>query len=189
MPAALAALLAGIVAVVLIAGSGGGSAHKTAQRSRSATPVKKARKEPRTTQPAASAPAPTPTPPAQPARTGSPAAAVTDFYTRAAKHDFQGAWDLGTANLHGQFGSIGGFQATLATLQAISLSGVRVTSQSGASATVAFSSVAQHTGYVDRCTGQAALVSQAARWMVDHLQVSCVHDGKKPKRPKQPQKP
>jgi hypothetical protein len=194
VPAALAALLGGIVAVVLIAGSGGGSEHKTAQRSGSSTPARKARKKPRTTQPAASVPAPTPTPtppaqPVQPAGTGSPAAAVTDFYTRAAKHDFQGAWDLGTANLHGQFGSIGGFQATLATLRSISLSGVRVTSQSGASATVAFSSVAQHTGYVDRCTGQAALVSQAARWMVDHLDVSCVHEGKKPKQPKQPKKP
>jgi hypothetical protein len=63
---------------------------------------------------------------------------------------------------------------------------VRVTSQSGASATVAFSSVAQHAGYVDRCTGQAALVSQAARWMVDHLDVSCVHDGQKPKQAKEP---
>jgi serine/threonine-protein kinase len=184
VPAALAALVAGIVAVALIAGSGGGSDHKAAKQSPSAKPASKPKSQPRATQPAAPAPAPTPTQPAQPATTGSPAAAVTDFYTRAARHDFQGAWDLGTANLHSQFGSLSGFQATVATLQSISLSGVRVASQSGKSATVAFSSVAQHTDHVDRCTGQATLVSQATRWMVDHLDVSCASDGKKAKKPK-----
>jgi serine/threonine-protein kinase len=190
-PAALAALAAGIVAVVLIAGSGGGSGHKTAQHSQSAKPAKKQRKAARATQPAAQAPAPAPTQPtqpAQPAATGSPASAVTDFYTRAAKHDFQGAWDLGTANLHSEFGSIGRFQATVATLQSIALSGVRVTSQSGNSATVAFSSVAQHTDHVDRCSGQATLATQGARWMVDHLDVSCAGDGTKPKKTKKPKK-
>jgi hypothetical protein len=63
-----------------------------------------------------------------------------------------------------------------------------VVGQSGGSATVGFRSVAQHTDYVDRCTGQAALVSQASQWMVDDISVQCARDGKKPKKPKKPKK-
>jgi eukaryotic-like serine/threonine-protein kinase len=189
-PALVAALIAAVVAVVLIAGSGGGSDHKAARRSPATQPAKKSHKQSRATQPTASAPAPAPTPtqPAPPTATGSPAAAVSDFYTRAAGHDFQGAWDLGTANLHSQFGSISTFQGTFATLQSISLAGVRVASQSGNTATVEFSSVAQHTDHVDRCTGQATLVSQATRWLVDHLDVTCAGDGTKPPKAKKPKK-
>jgi hypothetical protein len=189
----VAALIVAVVAVVLIAGSGGGSEKTTAQQSGQAKPAKKSHKQPRATQPAPAAPTPTattpaPAQPAQPAATGSPAAALSDFYTRAARHDFQGAWDLGTANLHSQFGSISTFQGTFATLQSISLAGVRVDSQSGNTATVGFSSVAQHTDHVDRCTGRATLVSQATRWLVDHLDVSCAGDGTKPPKAKKPKK-
>ena len=190
VPATLALLAAVVLAVVLIASSGGGGEHKTAQ-SGEAKLAKKQDKEPRTTQPMPSAPAPsaaapTPTQPAQPPAGGSPAATVTDFYTRSARDDFQGAWALGTANLHNQFGSIGTFRATFATLQSISLSGVRITNQSAGAATVAFSSVAQHTDRVDRCSGTAALVSQSGRWMVDHLDVTCAGDAGKAKKPKKP---
>jgi serine/threonine-protein kinase len=182
VPAAFLALAAAIVAVVLIAGAGGGSDEKAAQRQPTAA-ERKAKKQqrsgaPQATHPAESTPTPTPTPtPApsgnQPAGNQPAATAVTDFYTRAANDDFQGAWDLGTANLHGQFGSMSRFRGTFATLKSISLSGLRVTAQSGNGATVAFSSVAQHTDHVDRCTGQARLVRQASQWLVDDISVDC----------------
>jgi hypothetical protein len=51
---------------------------------------------------------------------------------------------------------------------------MQVTSQSGGSATVAFSSVAQHGDHTDSCTAQASLVSQGGQWLVDHLDaVNC----------------
>jgi hypothetical protein len=192
VPAALAAVAAAIVAIVLVAGSGGGSDHKPAQ----ARHAKQVRKKPRTrsaatsssTAPAPAQAAPAQPAPAQPAAGGSPATAVTDFYTRAANDDFQGAWGLGTPRLHSQFGSLGTFQATFATLRSISLAGVRVTGQSGSSATVEFSSVAQHTDYVDRCSGQAAVMSEGGRWLVDHVDVSCARERGKPRKAKKPKK-
>jgi serine/threonine protein kinase len=188
VPAAMAAVAAAIVAIVLIAGSGGGSDHKQHVQARHAKPAKK---KPRTSP--AAAPSSTPTPaqpaPAEPTAVGSPATAVTDFYTRAANDDFQGAWGLGTPRLHGQFGGIGTFQATFATLQSISLTRVRVTGQNASSATVEFSSVAQHTDHVDRCSGQAEVVSQAGRWLVDRLDVSCAGDRGKPPKANKPKKP
>jgi serine/threonine-protein kinase len=192
VPAALAAVAAAIVAIVLVAGSGGGSDRGPAQ----ARHAKQVKKKPRTrsaapsssTAPAPAQAAPAQPEPAQPTAGGSPATAVTDFYTRAANHDFEGAWGLGTPRLHSQFGSVGTFQATFATLRSISLAGVRVTGQSGSSATVEFSSVAQHTDYVDRCSGQAAVVSQAGRWLVDHVDVSCARERGKPEKAKKPKK-
>ena len=58
-------------------------------------------------------------------------------------------------------------------------------SQSGDSATVAFTSVAEHTDRTDRCSGEATLIAQGSQWLVDHVAVSCAPDGgKKPKKPK-----
>jgi hypothetical protein len=70
-----------------------------------------------------------------------------------------------------------------------------VSSQSGGRATVVFSSIAQHTDHLDRCTGQASILQQGSTWLVDHIDVNCVTDGapggKKAKRkpPKAKQKP
>jgi hypothetical protein len=71
---------------------------------------------------------------------------------------------------------------------------MRVTSQSGNAATVAFSSVAHHTDRIDRCTGQATLVGQGSQWLVDHIDVSCATDGaggqgKKPKKAHKSKRP
>jgi eukaryotic-like serine/threonine-protein kinase len=172
VPVALATLVAAVVAILLIAGSsGGGSDHKAARPQQQPRAAKPKPAEPKAAKPEAPKQAEQPSPP--PAPTGSAASAVTDFYTRAANDDFQGAWSLGTASLHNQFGTMSRFQATFATLSSISLSGVRVTAESGNTATVAFSSVAQHTDHVDHCTGQAQLLRQASRWLVDHLSVDC----------------
>jgi hypothetical protein len=101
---------------------------------------------------------------------------VSGFYSRAASDDYGGAWALGTERLHNQFGSVDGFAATVGTLQSISFPELRVTSQSGDTATVAFRTDARHTGYTDHCSGTASVVSQSGRWLVDHLDVgSCSH--------------
>jgi serine/threonine-protein kinase len=187
LPAAvLAVAAAAVLAAVLIAGSGGGGSGTTARRASTPRAVHKppARSAPQPSAPKPAAPA-APAPP-QPTPTGTPAQTLTDFYTRAASDDFQGAWALATDNLHGQFGSIDSFRATLATLRSISFPSMSVTSQSGGRATVSFGSIAQHTDRVDRCTGQASLLQRGSTWLVDHIDVNCATDGarggKKPKK-------
>ncbi|MEA2448252.1 MAG: eukaryotic-like serine/threonine-protein kinase, partial [Thermoleophilaceae bacterium] len=112
--AALAVVAAAVLAAVLLAasGGGGGGSSTTAGRASTQPAVRKqphARSAPKPAAPAAPSAPPAsgsqPTPP-QAAPAGTPAQTLTDFYTRAANHDFQGAWALGTGNLHGQFGSI-----------------------------------------------------------------------------------
>ena len=80
---------------------------------------------------------------------------------------------MGTDNLHGQFGSLATFRSTLATLQSIAFPTLRVTSQTGTSATVEFSSVAKHPDRTDHCNGQASLVKQGSSWLLDHIDVRC----------------
>jgi hypothetical protein len=163
-PALLAIAAAAVLAVVLLTG---GSADKQATPSQGTKP---ANTSPNAATPPASstpaAPAPSSAPP--------PAASLTDFYTRAANDDFNGAWALGTDNLHAQFnGSLATFRSTLATLESIQFPTLRIASQSGDSASIEFSSVATHTARTDHCTGQARMVRQAKRWLVDHLSVNC----------------
>ena len=64
---------------------------------------------------------------------GSAHRRLTSFYTRAANDDFEGAWALGTDNLHAQFGSLETSSARHSpTLESISFPALRVKSQSGA---------------------------------------------------------
>jgi serine/threonine-protein kinase len=154
---------AGIALAIVLLSSGSadkpGAIDAPASPATPATPATPAKKQ------AAAKPAPSAVP--------QPAAAVTSFYTRAANGDFTGAWAMGTDNLHSQFGSLATFRSTLATLQSITFPTMRVTSQTGSAATVAFSSVAQHPDRTDHCTGQASLVKQGASWFVDHIDVGC----------------
>jgi serine/threonine-protein kinase len=179
-PALLALLATAVLLAFLVTnGDDGKPIHRAAR------PAKQQRSHPRST---STVPAP-----AQPA----PATALTDFYTRAAQHDFGGAWALGTDNLHAQFnGSIDTFKGTLATLQSIRFPTLQTTSQSADAATVRFRSVAQHTDHTDRCSGQANLVRSGQRWLVDHIGVNCATDRAqnkpskqaKPNKPKKPKK-
>jgi serine/threonine-protein kinase len=162
VPAALAVAAVAVLLVVLLTSSGGGSGTGNPQAARSSSP--KASPSPKP----APAPAPTATDPS------TPTGALASFYTRAANHDINSAWALGTDRLHAQFRSLAAFTATFRTLRSISFPQLHVKSQSGNSATVSFRSVARHTGYTDRCTAQAAMVHQAPGWMVDHLDsVAC----------------
>jgi serine/threonine protein kinase len=190
VPAVLALLAAAVLAIVLLAGSG--SEHPTAKqpapaKSGHAQARAHRRQPPARTGASPAPPSPAPAPP--PASAPSPAAALTSFYTRAASHDFAGAWARGTGNLHAQFGgSLDTFRNTLATLQSIEFPALSVTSETGATATVAFSSVAHHTDRTDRCTGTATMVRASQQWLVDHIAVNCATDGS-PQKPQKPQKP
>src|SRR4051794_16572404 len=125
LPAGLAAVLAAILAVVLLSSGGDGdSGDKTGNDSASTQaakkpPAKSSNTPGTSTPPAASATPPAQQPPPSPPAdtTPQPTAALQSFYTKAAQDDFEGAWALGTDNLHSQFGgSIGTFRGTLATL-------------------------------------------------------------------------
>ena len=48
----------------------------------------------------------------------------------------------------------------------------KVTSQTGASATVELNSRALHTDREDRCKGSVDLVSSGGRWMLDALHIA-----------------
>jgi serine/threonine-protein kinase len=184
-PALLAAALAAVLAVVLLSGGDDGKPTRAAskpapkQRARSATSKKGA---PATGQPSSPAPipaAPPGTPPATPSSTpaatpSAPAKTLTSFYTLAANDDFQGAWALGTDNLHAQFnGSVTTFRGTLATLKTISFPTLETTSQTATAASVRFSSIATHTNRTDHCSGTASLVKGGGRWLLDHIGVNC----------------
>jgi hypothetical protein len=193
VPAALLAVAAVVVAIAVASSSGGGG--NQPHRPAAAAKAHKQRPASSGSKPAAptsAAPAPQPANPAQaptapaPSGAGSPTAALSSFYTRAASHDLAGAWALGTDRLHGQFGSFGSFSGTFQSLQSISFPSMRVTSQSGGSSTVAFSSVAQHGDHADRCTAQATLVSQGGQWLVDHLDAVNCASSKAPGKAKEP---
>jgi hypothetical protein len=161
-----------VAAVLLLAGGDDKTARQSPAPHAVKRPAKPSNPSPPKQTPSSSTPAPTPAAPS-----GKPTAALTDFYTRAANHDFGGAWALGTDRLHAQFGnSIDTFRGTLSTLQSITFPSMSVTSQTGSSATVAFTSVAQHTDRTDRCSGQAALIAQGSQWLVDHIDVNCAAD-------------
>jgi hypothetical protein len=195
VPALLVLAAVAVLAIALLGGSGGGGetakqparkAHSKPHGTPSTTPATAA--APQQTQPSTSQPAP---PSAFPAASK----ALDDFYTRAANHDFAGAWALGTDNLHAQFnGSIDTFRGTFATLRSIQFPELRVASQSGDAATVQFSSIAVHTDRTDRCSGQAGMVRAGSRWLVDHIAVNCGSGGapqgpKKAKKAKKPKPP
>ena len=126
-----------------------------------------------------------------------PAAAVRDFYTRAAGDDFEGAWELAGPEAREQFGSYDRFVGTLDTLERIEFPTLQVAAERGNSATVRLESVATHTDRVDRCSGTAEVASSGGEWRVGRLSVDCSSGGSgsgkgpdegKPVTPKKPKK-
>jgi hypothetical protein len=102
-----------------------------------------------------------------------PAQAVRDFYTLAAKDDFEGAWELAGPDAREQFGSFDRFVGTLDTLESIEFPTLEVATERGDSATVRIESVATHTDHTDRCSGTVAVASSGGEWRVGRLSVDC----------------
>jgi serine/threonine protein kinase len=176
VPALLALAAAAVLVVVLLSGGGDDKTSTQARKSKNPTTAQQAPAPSGSSQPAAPAspaPAAPSTPSASPAAS-APAQAVSDFYTRAAKDDFEGAWALGTGRLHAQFnGSIATFRGTFSTLQSIRFPTLETTSQTATAASVRFTSVATHTNRTDHCRGTATLVEGGGQWLLDHIGVSC----------------
>ena len=107
------------------------------------------------------------------ANPGEPAAAVQDFYERAAAGDYAGAWELASPGLQGMFDSYGGFAAQFATLESIEFTSLETISETAESAQVAFSTVAIHSDFTDTCSGTAALLRDGEAWLLDNPGVSC----------------
>ncbi len=110
---------------------------------------------------------------AAPAGSEEPASTVSDFYTRAADDDFDGAWDLAGPGLREQLGGYDGMVGTLKSLEVIEFPELKTTVQSGDSATVALQSVATHTDHTDRCSGTAELTGGEGDWKIEQLNVDC----------------
>jgi hypothetical protein len=179
LPTLLAIIVAGVVLAALV-GDRADEQHpgKASNQPRAANPEPSStgNGEDASTAPPDSAPATTPAPsgttpaspsaPASPAPSKDPVKTVTAFYTRAADDDFEGAWALGTDNLHAQFpGGLHTFEATLSTLERIEFPSIEATDAN----TVEFTSIAHHTNRTDRCSGTATLV----HGLIDHLSVQC----------------
>jgi hypothetical protein len=103
----------------------------------------------------------------------APAAAVRDFYKRAASDDTDGAWALASPALRDQLGPRERFDATFSTLESIRFGRLKVTDQGATTATVAIRTVARHPDRTDRCQGTVETVRPRERWLVDRLGVAC----------------
>ncbi len=103
----------------------------------------------------------------------APAAAVRDFYKRAASDDTDGAWALASPALRDQLGPRERFDATFSTLESIRFGRLEVTDQGARTATVAIRTVARHPDRTDRCQGTVETVRPGERWLVDRLGVAC----------------
>jgi hypothetical protein len=191
LPAALLVVAAAVLAAILIGGSSGGGTKRAGHATHSSAAATARRHHAAKPAPPATASTPQPSTATAPPATSpsSPTAAVTAFYTRAASQDLNGAWALGTGHLHNQFGSYAAFAGTFRTLRSITFPSMSVTGQTASSATVAFSSVAQHTDHVDRCSAQATTVRQGGGWLVDRLDSVVCNGAGAPGRPAPKQPP
>ena len=125
-----------------------------------------------TTTSSASTPSRTPSPSA--ASSSTPAGAVQQFYTAAARHDYAAAWALAGANLRGQLGGYTAFQHLFSSVRSITFQSAQVTGGSSSSAaTVALSTTSVQTDRTQHCTGTARTVHSSGAWLVDAISISC----------------
>jgi serine/threonine-protein kinase len=102
---------------------------------------------------------------------GTPAAAVNDFYQRAAKGDYAGAWALATPKAQQKLGGFRGFSAGQSSLDSISFPRLKG-KERGDTATVQLRSEAVHTDRIDRCTGSIDLVRSGGAWKLDDFHIA-----------------
>jgi serine/threonine-protein kinase len=154
---AIAALAAGVAAVVLLVGA--------------------LTQEPRSTP----APAPRASRP-QPATTATPAArdlsataTVRAFYRRAAAGDYRAAWRLAGPGMRTAFGnSFERFRSDFSSLRRVEFERVAIKERDDASVTVDIRSVATHDDRVDRCSGTLRTVrDDAGHWVVEPAGIQC----------------
>ncbi|GAC1325839.1 MAG: hypothetical protein NVSMB25_24740 [Thermoleophilaceae bacterium] len=102
----------------------------------------------------------------------TPEGAVNSFYTLPTRGDFNRAWALGTPALHNQVNGFASWKAGESDLKSITFPTLRVTRNTGTSATVALVSAANHGSYTDHCTGTVDVVRSGSTWMLEQLHIA-----------------
>jgi hypothetical protein len=110
---------------------------------------------------------------------GTPAAAVNDFYQRAARGDYAGAWALATPNARQKLGGFSSFSAGQSSLETISFPQLKG-KERGDAATVQLRSEAVHSDRVDRCKGTIDLVRSGGAWLLDDFHIATCAKGPRP---------
>ena len=149
--------LAAVGLIVALSSGGGGGGSKDAAKPASSP----GRKNPRAA-PVNAAPAPS-----APASATTPEGTVNDFYQRAARHDYAGAWRMLTPRAQGQLGGLASFSSGQATLRSISFPVLNRISQTTDAATVELQSNAVHTTRTDHVCGTVDLVRSGSGWLID----------------------
>lgn len=158
----IAALLAGLVAVIVLTSGDGGGGSGAAPAGETAAEQPRGERESGSGGGGGSG-----------SDGEAPEAAVQGFYELAASDDFAGATALASDNLETQLGGPEGIADTLSTLESIEFTKLRTVSSSGATAVVELATVATHTTYTDSCSGTASVINEAGEWLVDRLNIDC----------------
>ena len=173
----IAAVLAAVAVLAILAvslgdgGSGADAPKDSADRADRVTPSEQKASEGKADEGSGGNAAPaTPAPGASPAA-GTPAGAVNDFYQRAARGDYAGAWALATPRAQRDLGGFASFSRGQSTLEAISFPQLEGR-EKGDTATVKLRSEAIHTNRVDRCTGSIDLLRQGGAWKLDGFHIA-----------------
>ena len=145
-------------------------AHSTASTSAHSTASTPSRSTATNTSTAAAPAAPT----TSAGGSSAPAAAVEQFYTDAAKHDYAAAWALADPTLRNQLGGYPAFQNEMSSVRSISFHRAQVLSGGGVNAaTVAVQTTSVQTDRTQQCSGTARTVRGGAGWVLDGISISC----------------
>lgn len=105
----------------------------------------------------------------------TPTGAVRAFYELAAEDDFDASWALAGPELRAVFGgSQAGLEGTLGTLESIRFKTLTAGAEEPGGTPITLETVARHTTYTDRCSGDALAVPDGSGgFLVDSVNVSC----------------
>ena len=99
----------------------------------------------------------------------SPEQTIRDFYQTAAGPNYESSWDFLSSRYKEELGSRAAMTDQFATLESVRFTSGPTAQVDGGTATVSFSTVAQHTDRVDRPSLTATLVKEDGEWKIDSL--------------------
>ena len=94
---------------------------------------------------------------------------IREHYEVAASDDYQDAWDYLSSDYQQEVGSPGVWTDQFSTLESVRFTSGPVAEVNGDTATVSFSTVAQHTDRTDTPSLVATLVKEDGEWKIDSL--------------------
>jgi serine/threonine protein kinase len=161
------ALIATLVAIATLSGSGSSKPSGAAARPSGGTDTHATEPKTNPSSPAASSQAPS-------GPGASPGAAVRSFYELAARGELDAAWHLAGPRMRAAFGnSFDRFRSDLGSLKSITFQKLSVTSRSSNEATLQVQTIARHTDHTDHCTGTLAAVRKGSGWRVEPNGLQC----------------